>query len=162
MVHAALPGYPEAQAVFENTFDLKLRQIVQVWLIAGGYSNVVPSEHFTTRTFEALQKFEAENGYVPNGQLAKEEVERLIAVVDPKFDAWGLRKVTMPGHAASVWVPFGLDLETKTNGSGLHYRDRQGRLSLDFVSIRLEPLPASTTAWSRTRSAMVGRSTTSR
>ena len=134
-VHAAPYGYAEAQGVFENTFDLRLRQILQVWLIAGGYSNVVPTEHFTTRTYKALQKFEADNGYVPNGQLAKEEVDRLIALVDPKFAAWGLRKVTMPGRSAAVWVPFGLDLEAKANASGLHYKDRQGRLSLDFVSI---------------------------
>ena len=68
--HAAPPGYAEAQADFDGALNVKLRQIMQLWLIAGGYTNAVPTEHFTIRTFKAVQQFEAENGYAPSGRRA--------------------------------------------------------------------------------------------
>ena len=95
----------------------------------------MPTEHFNTRTFKGLQQFQVENGYAPTGRLDKTQIDRLITIIDAKFGTWGLRPVSFPGRDAKVWVPFGLGLETKANGSGLHYKDRQGRLSLDLVSL---------------------------
>ena len=132
---AAPLGFAEAQREYETTFDAQTRQIMQVWLIVGGYTNVVPTEHFSTHTFKALQQFEVENGFAPTGRLDKAQVDRLVTIVDAKYALWGLRRVVFPGRAATVWVPFGLELDAKANGSGLHYKDRLGRLSLDFVSL---------------------------
>lgn len=108
---------------------------MQLWLIAGGYTNAVPTEHFSIRTFRAIRQFEAANGFAPTGRLDKAQVERLIAVAQANLSQWGFQKVVFPGHTATVWVPFGLGLDVKANASGLHYKDRQGRLSLDFVSL---------------------------
>ncbi len=131
---AAPAGYAAAEQRFETTLDLNERLFVQVLLIAAGYSNAVPVEHFTTRTYKALQAFESDNGYVANGLPGKAEVERLIALGLAKLNAWGFRKVTHPASTASIWVPLGLGLEVKANRSGLHYSDPKKRLWLDFVS----------------------------
>ena len=133
--YAAPPGYREAQAEFDGGLNIKLRQIMQLWLIAGGYTNAVPTEHFTPHTFKAVQQFQAENGYAPTGRLDTAQVERLIAVAKPTIAQWGFEKVVFPNHAATIWVPFGLGLDVRSTESGLHYKDRQGRLSLDFVSV---------------------------
>lgn len=133
-------SYYAMQADFDGLSD-KLRQILQLWLIAGGYTNAVPTEHFSPRTFKAVQAFEAETGYAPTGRLDKEQVERLVAVANPVLQQWGFQKVVFPGRSATLWVPFGLGLEARQTGSGLHYKDGQGRLSLDFVSLAGASMP---------------------
>ena len=132
---AAPRGYAEAQAEFDGVLNVKLRQIMQLWLIAGGYTNSVPTEHFTPRIFKAVQQFEADNGLAPTGRLDKVQIERLIKVATPSLEQWGFQKLVFPGHSATIWVPAGLGLDEKQNGTGLHYKDRQGRLWLDFVSV---------------------------
>ena len=131
--HAA-PGTAAMQGTFE-ALDLKGRQIFQLWLIAAGDTNAVPTEHFTVRTAKAVVQFQAENGYAPTGVLDKAQVERLVALAGRKFSFWSMRRVTLPDHQATLWVPFGLDLDSKVNASGYHYKDRLGRLALDFVSV---------------------------
>jgi len=131
---AAPPGYLEAQAEFDGALNIEARLMLQTWLIAGGYTNAVPVEHFSTRTFRAIQEFEAQNGFAPTGRLDKTQLERLAALIRPDLADWGLRKVTFPGRSAYTWVPLGLGLDVKSNGSGLHYADPQKRLRLDFVS----------------------------
>ena len=135
VARAAPPGYAEAQADFDGALNVKLRQILQLWLIAGGYTNAVPTEHFTIRTFKAVQQFEADNGFAPTGRLDKGQVDRLVQVAEPMLTQWGFEKVVFPGRGATIWVPAGLGLDAKQNGTGLHYKDRQGRLWLDFVSV---------------------------
>ncbi len=132
---AASPGYAEAQAAFDGSLNIKFRQVMQLWLIAGGYTNSVPTEHFTLRTFKAVQQFEEANGFAPTGRLDKLQIERLIQVANPYLAQWGFQKVVFPGRSATVWVPAGLGLDVKQNSTGLHYKDRQGRLWLDFVSV---------------------------
>ena len=132
---AAPPGFYEAQAEFDGALNVKIRQIIQLWLIAGGYTTAVPTEHFTIRTFKAVQQFEADNGYAPTGRLDKAQIDRLIQVSNTFLTPLGFQKTIFPGRSATIWVPFGLGLDVKQNGTGLHYTDRQGRLWLDFVSV---------------------------
>ena len=134
----ALPAHAAPNTAMQGTFeslDFKARQIFQLWLIAVGATNAVPTEHFTGRTAKAIVQFQAENGYAPTGFLDKGQIDWLVAQADQKFNLWGMRRVTLPNHQAMIWVPFGLDLESKVNGSGYHYKDGAGRLSLDFVSL---------------------------
>lgn len=140
LVRAEPPGFFTAQQAFESQLDGNARQLLQVWLIAGGYMNAVPNARFSTRTFKALQSFEYANGFVPNGQLDKPQIERLAAIVRPVFGQWGLRKITLPGHATTVWVPFGLDLETRTTDKGYRYHDSAGRFDLALLALPNVPL----------------------
>ena len=128
-------GFFEAQREFEGGLQPQLRQVLQVWLIGAGYSNAVPNERFSTRTFKAIQQFQAVNGYLPDGRLDKAQVERLIAIIDPKFAQWGLRRVALPGHAAALWVPFSLGLDVRATDKGMRYEDRQGRFKLGFFAL---------------------------
>ncbi|MCX8255177.1 putative serine-type endopeptidase with a peptidoglycan binding-like domain protein [Beijerinckiaceae bacterium RH AL1] len=139
--HAAPPGFYEAQAEFEGVFNVRLRQLVQLDLIAGGYSNAVPTEHFTTRTFKAVQQFQSDNGFAPTGRLDGPQIDRLVQVSNGPLGLWGFRKVVFPGRSATIWVPEGLGLDEKDNGTGLHYSDRQARLWLDFVAVGGKSLP---------------------
>ncbi len=129
------PGFFEAQRDFEGMLQPTDRQLVQVWLIVGGFSNAVPNERFSTRAFKAIQQFQAANGYKPDGRLDGAQVDRLIAVVEPKLAQWGLRRVTLPGHAAAIWVPLGLGLSGRVVDKGLRYEDRDNRFRLGFFAL---------------------------
>ncbi len=132
---AQSPGFVEARRAVEGAFTPELRQLAQVRLIAGGFSQAVPNERFSTRTFEALRRFEGENGFRSDGRFDEMQVARLHAIVEPMFASWGLRRVTLPGHAATVWVPFGLGLDARTTDKGFRYADRQGRFSLAVLAL---------------------------
>ncbi len=132
---AAPYGYAEAQAEFDNTLSLSSRLAIQTWLIAGGYTNAVPFEHFSTRTFKAVQQFQTEIGRSPDGRLDVAAIKQLSASIRPELALWGLKKVGLPGRSAYTWVPLGLGLDGQSNGTGLHFADPQKRLWLDFVSV---------------------------
>ncbi len=134
----ALPAHAAPSTAMQGTFeslDLKARQIFQLWLIAVGATNAVPTEHFTGRTAKAIAQFQEDNGYPQTGFLDKAQIDRLVAQADGKLNLWGMRRVTLPNHQATIWVPFGLDLATKVSATGYHYKDAASRLSLDFVSV---------------------------
>jgi S1-C subfamily serine protease len=132
---AAPPGYADAEARFER-LTVEDRILAQVPLVAAGYSNAVPTEHFTTRAFRALQAFQADNGYVEDGRPTAAEIDRLIALGGAKLTQWGFRKITHPDRPVTIWVPLGLGLEVKAIKSGLHFKDPQGRIGIDFLSVR--------------------------
>ncbi len=132
---AAPVDYVQAEQAFETGLTVDNRIKLQVLLIGGGYANAVPTEHFSTRVFHALQAFQSANNFVPNARPTGAQVERLIAETNGLFAQWGLRKVALPGHATTIWVPFGLGLETRSTAMGLHYRDRAGRFALALVSL---------------------------
>ena len=139
--HAAPPGFLQAQAAFDGALNVRLRQLLQLDLIAAGYTNAVPTEHFTSRTFKAIQQFQADNGYAATGQLDTPQVERLIHLSNAPLGQWGFQKIVLSGRSAAIWVPYGLGLDEKQTGSGLHYTDRQRRLWLDFVAVDGKSLP---------------------
>ena len=132
---AAPPGYRQAEQVFETDYSVEERIRLQILLIAGGHANAVPTEHFSTRVFHALQAFQIANGFPANGRPTGPQIDRLFAETNGLFAQWGFRKVGLPGHAATVWVPFGLGLDVRATAMGLHYRDRAGRFSLALVSL---------------------------
>lgn len=132
---ARSPAYYQAQQVFEGGLPLEQRLTVQVLLIAGGYTNAVPTARFSTRTFQAIQRFQADTGYEPDGILTPAQITRLIEVGMPLLNAWGFQKVVHPYRPVILWIPLGVGLTVQQNGSGLHYRDPMDRLFIDFVSV---------------------------
>jgi S1-C subfamily serine protease len=136
------PDYVVAQSEFMTRFSLDQRLLIQTLLIAGGYSNAVPVERFSALTFKGIEKFQAQNGFPVDGLLNAEELQRLAAIGQPMLDMWGFEKISHPFRPVTLWVPTGLGLTMFANGSGLHYRDPQNRLSVDFVSVANRALPA--------------------
>ena len=132
---AAPYGYADAAQNFEQNLSVDQRILAQILLVSAGYGNAVPVEHFNTRIMKAIQQFQADAGFNPNGVLDKPQIDRLSVAGGQKLDLWGFRRVSYLGRDLSIWVPLALGLDVKQNGSGLHFKDRQGRLALDMVSL---------------------------
>lgn len=131
---AASRAYVAAERDFQGSLTLDQRIWTQVLLIAAGYATAVPTERFSSSILKALKKFETDNGFVPSGHLDKDQIDRLGALGSAKLVLWGFRKVTHPFRPVAIWVPLGLGLDVKATRSGLRFSDRQGRLTLYFLS----------------------------
>ena len=129
------PGFDEAQRIYKSALNLDQRLTFQVMLTAAGYWNAVASDAFGPRLFKAVQRFQAENGFVPDGIVTGPQAARLVAIAGPMLRLWGFRKVTHPTQRVTVWVPFGLGLTAVRNQFGVAYNDPQNRLHLDFTTV---------------------------
>ena len=134
VAQAAPYGYVEAQRGFD-AMPVDLRQLAQVLLLSAGYGNAVVTQQFSTRTFAAIESFQADSGFAADGIMTKAEIDKLIETASIKLGEWQLRRVTLPGRNASLWVPFGLDLETRMTDKGFSYKDKQNRFGLRFVAL---------------------------
>ena len=56
------------------TLDERMK--LQVLLTAAGYWLAVPDADFSTRLFNAISRFEVDNGFVPLGILNDEQTDR--------------------------------------------------------------------------------------
>ena len=74
---AESPGYRAAVAAFDRELTLPERMRLQVRLIAGGYTNNVPTEHLGLHVFEAIKAYQRDIGFVPTGQFTNPVAERL-------------------------------------------------------------------------------------
>ena len=129
------PGYSAAQQDFDGNLAIDERVKLQILLIAAGYTNAVPTEHFNTHVFDAARSFQSANGFPITGRLTQRQADRLLSEGGAKLGQWGFRTITHSSRPVTIWAPLGLGLSAKVNRSGLHYRDEQGRLEFDFVSV---------------------------
>ena len=68
-----LPGYAQAEDAFMRlTLDERVK--LQVLLTAAGYWPAVPDAAFNTRLFNAILKFEVDNGFAPLGILRRSTI----------------------------------------------------------------------------------------
>lgn len=141
LLFAALPvsarqsqpvAYYEAERVFQTALDVDSRVRFQIFLTGAGYLNAVPSEDFTPRLFESIQRFQQENGFEPNGVLTPQQVEQVLALAMPKFREWGFREIGHPTRGRAIWVPVGLGLVAERTKNGLSFKDPADRLTLNF------------------------------
>ncbi len=115
---------------------------MQVMIIAAGYSNGMPNENFNRRLFDAIESFQAEHEFTPDGIIAPPQKQRLQEIASPMLNLWGFRKVTHPTRPVTIWVPFGLGLNVERNQHGLFYDDRQKRVQIDFTTVPNVPIEA--------------------
>jgi len=142
-----LPGYAQAEDAFMRQ-SLDERVKLQVLLTAAGYWPAVPDADFSTRLFNAILRFEVDNGFVPLGILNSEQMDRLLAIAGPYLNSWGFQVVRHPMTNSSIWVPIGLSLTEESTASGLTFFNRpldvvltydfypQFTLRLSFESLR--------------------------
>jgi serine protease Do len=114
------PGYAQAQNAFMRlTLDQRVR--LQVLLTAAGYWPAVPDADFSIRLFNAVLRFEVDNGFVPLGILNQAQMDRLMAVAGPYINSWRFELVTHPLTNSQIWVPVGLPLAEEATRTGLRF-----------------------------------------
>jgi serine protease Do len=124
-------GYAQAEQAFDE-LRIEERVKLQVILTAAGYWNAVPTGTFSKRLFEAIARFQNENGFAPSGRLGEKQFERLLEISAPKLALWGLREISHPERRRSIWVPVGLGMHGERTRYGLSFREPQDRLRLSF------------------------------
>jgi len=118
-----LPGYAQAEDAFMRlTLDGRVK--LQVLLTAAGYWPAVPDADFSTRLFNAITRFEVDNGFVPLGILTSEQMDRLMAIAGPYLNNWRFELVRHPMSNSQIWVPIGLSLTEESTATGLTFVNR--------------------------------------
>jgi peptidoglycan hydrolase-like protein with peptidoglycan-binding domain len=90
------------------TLDNRVK--LQTLLTAAGYWATIPNENFSNRLFEAIQRFQSDNNFVPNGVIDTSQFRRLTAAGGPLLNQWGFQRIRHPSQDAYIWVPLGLGL----------------------------------------------------
>ena len=118
-----LPGYAQAEDAFMRlTLDERVK--LQILLTAAGYWPAVPDADFSTRLFNAILRFEADNGFAPIGVLTSEQMDRLKGIAGPYLNAWRFQVVRHPMTDSWIWVPIGLPLTEESTATGLTFFNR--------------------------------------
>ncbi len=118
-----LPGYAQAEDAFmQRTLDERVK--LQILLTAAGYWPAVPDADFSARLFNAILRFEVDNGFVPLGAVTGEQMDRLIAIAGPYLNAWNFQVVRHPMTDSWIWVPIGLPLTEEATATGLAFFNR--------------------------------------
>ncbi|MGY2047353.1 S1C family serine protease [Methylobacterium sp. JK268] len=98
--------------------------------------NSVPNIDFSPRQFEFIQRFQSENGFVPNGIISRAQIETLKQLAFPALRLWGFRKVGHPVMGAPIWIPIGLASQVTRTEAGVTYADPKGRLKVVHGAFR--------------------------
>jgi serine protease Do len=118
-----LPGYAQAEDAFMHlTLDERVK--LQVLLTAAGYWPAVPNADFSTRLFNAILQFEADNRFAPLGVLNDQQMDRLTAIAGPYLNNWRFASVHHPMTSSQIWVPEGLPLSEEATSTGLRFVNR--------------------------------------
>jgi hypothetical protein len=108
------------RAFLSQTVDARIQ--LQQLLAAAGYWPAVSNEDFGRRLYDAIAKFQRENGFQQNGVVSQDQRERLRTLADPALSAWRLTAVAHPTTGKILWAPQGFDLTTSTENYGLLMR----------------------------------------
>ena len=134
-----LPGYAQAEDAFMR-LRLDERVKLQVLLTAAGYWPAVPDAEFSGRLFNAVLRFQVDNGFVPLGILNEEQMDRLVAIAAPYLNKWRFALIRHPFANAQIWVPIGLPLAQESTPTGLNFVNRGFGHSADLRLLsRIQP-----------------------
>ena len=129
---ARTPEFTYAENAFNENYELRQRTAVQMFLITTGHQNSVPTERFSLRTYGALQRFQRENGMLPDGVVNKATWDRLGERSIPLLKAWDFRLVGHPTRGRPIWMPQGLDVRPIPDKNGIAFRDPGRRLHVSY------------------------------
>jgi serine protease Do len=125
------PAYLQAEQSF-GLLPLDDRVRLQILLTAAGYWQAVPNADFSTRLFDAIARYQVENGFLATGELDTQQMQRLVSLGGTMLDQWGFQKIRHPTQDVAIWVPLGLNLNAQLTQYGVKYDDPLGRLTLTF------------------------------
>ena len=120
IAQTSLIEYGEAENAFMS-MSLDQRIKTQVLLTAAGYWPAVPTANFDTRLFDAIEKFQADNGFVALGVLNREQMERLQSVGGSYLNRWQFEAIKHPLANVEIWVPIGLPMFERSTPTGLAF-----------------------------------------
>ena len=126
-------GYAPAESFFNDSYDLRNRVTAQVMLIAAGHQNIVPTELFQMKTFEAARDFQAANGLPATGIIDKPTFDRLAAETRPLFRMWDFREVAHPSRGHAIWIPQGMGLRRQLDKNGLTFKEPGDRFQVSYT-----------------------------
>ena len=92
---------------------------LQQLLTAAGYWAAVSNEEFGNRLFEAINRFQAANGFAQDGIVSTGQRKHLQTLAAPVLESWGLSVVRHPQTGTPLWVPRGFNLTNSEVGYGL-------------------------------------------
>jgi serine protease Do len=125
------PEFVTAEADFSRlTLDQRIH--LQILLTSAGYWPAVPNADFSHRLFDAITKFQADHGFLPNGSLTSDQFERLESDSAPFLNQTDFQSVLHPIRGGAIWVPAGLGLTRQSTPSGFKYLDHANRLLLSY------------------------------
>ena len=123
--------YVQAEVAFSHlTLDQRVK--LQVLLTAAGYWPAVPNADFSARLFNAILRFQVDNGFVPLGIVTEQQVDRLSTIAGPYLNSWRFELVTHPMANTQIWVPIGLPLVEERIPTGLRFVNRPIGVVLTF------------------------------
>ena len=126
--------YRAAVRAFDAELTLPERMRLQVRLIAGGYTNGVPTEHLGPRAFEGIKAFQYATGFEPTGRFTNPAAARLRDETQPIMALWGFGWIEHPSRPLRMWAPLALLGAAVPTRYGAHYEDGAKRLELDVLS----------------------------
>jgi serine protease Do len=126
--------YQQAEIVFKTSFNPKQRILFQIMLTSAGYWNAISNETFGKRLFNAIQRFQQENGFAADGILNAQQFDRLTELSEPKLRSWRFRKIKHPERMQQIWIPTGLGLQAVRNANGINYSEPQKRIAVSFLT----------------------------
>lgn len=129
----AAADYGEARAHFE-ALSPESRTAVALGLIASGDFEGLAAQGFTPRLYRAIRDFEQREGFIDDGVLEDEQLQRLSAVAEDFYRQLGARYAEHPDTGARLLVPRRLFDAEKQTAEGLLFTRRDGMLSLVFLS----------------------------
>jgi serine protease Do len=128
--------YVRAEQDFNSAFSVEQRIQFQVLMTASGQWNTVPAENFTPRLFEAVKRFQSENGFSPTGVPDVAFFDRLTLIATPMLDLWGFQWVSHPSRGYKLWVPLGLGMKQSRSENGLVFDDPKKRIRIAFTTVQ--------------------------
>lgn len=114
------------RAFLSQTVDVRIQ--LQQLLAAAGYWPAVSNEDFGRRLYDAIARFQRENGFQQSGIVSQDQRERLRTLADPALSAWRLTAVAHPTTGKILWAPQGFDLTTSTENYGLLMRSSKASI----------------------------------
>jgi serine protease Do len=131
LAQTQIAGYEQADAAFMHmTLDQRVK--LQVLLTAAGYWPAVPDANFSVRLFNAVLRFQIDNGFVPLGVVTTQQLDRLSEIAGPYLNSWRFEIVTHPMANSRIWVPIGLPLVAEQTPTGLRFVNRAIGVVLTF------------------------------
>ncbi|MFI5012600.1 MAG: trypsin-like peptidase domain-containing protein [Hyphomicrobiales bacterium] len=125
------PGYADAAQAFQQ-LALSDRIKLQMMLTMAQVWPSVPNENFSGRLFDAIARFQREQGFPTTGYLTPAQFSRLTQISAPVSAQLGFRAIRHPDRGHILWVPMGLGLEIERTPQGYTFSDPRKRVKLDY------------------------------
>lgn len=133
-------SFSDAQATYARLSTPQRYTVAFDLMVTGQFVGIADGK-MGPRLFEAIKRFQAENGILPDGLATPRLVAVIASKSQPITAGWGLRMVTHPSSGAKMLAPFGYTpIQTPTK-RGLSLERPDKLMSIDFSFFPAEEIP---------------------